>query len=1070
MPNLEPTYLRYVYDGLNKGSLNAENASSLPHGFIEIYERDFNSKMSVSERNNLVSKFSFWVLLFKPLTLDSASKLFGCELNEMKTFIRDFSNWFNVSNNGKYEIYHQRFKLYILQKISENETSFWLNRILNSLYSNFHNYVNIEIEIYAYEYIHKYYELLLNYGENNCDVYELISKKQFWDKQLEKTKNSKSTLDCIRFLVKDSIDNGQSKTTVNLLLNYLHYKRKSDDIEYIIEKSLISSDYENILENVKSFDHQFRLRVYLFIIEHTVFRDELKCFDIIEKVIYEINHDSEFRKLSWSNFYSEKILYSHYKYLIKKGVDISSLWSLSRLDSLEIYDYDFLVRIQDIVDFIKNYKIKLRLIEIKYLQNKNYDIEYHVDKVFLDIRSSTSENIIYGFNSFFKFLLKNKLYGLFDKYSSICVESKILEEYTVFDWDGSIFLEFLIQNNNPKIFIEKIELDEYSLFDKLSKTTALERYIIHHLNDNNEKYFEGGFEIFKSILNKQSDIEIIFNLYTIIIKHQFENNNINSLIKYFKDLKSIIRNNSDPALSFYIPSLIKVFHSLNDSKEIIYLEREYKRRINIKTNPNFDFISVYQCNLKLFECYVALKENQKAENIYKSFFSDDFKFQSELIRLKYSQNVNNKEYAHILTRLRNEYEERKFSKSYSLNTYYDVVNNYKEKLFEKRKFDDFLNLSLIDLKKPTLKTIKYRGYGSSVHTFFDNLSENIISKLNKGDLTNLTKNKSSLKSEFVKLKIEAKEIEYLISNSIDFKDKLDSFYDSFHLLRFDSHNFELRIIIIEILLKSKNHQIIKSNFKLFIDYLDSQKENTQLHDDIYVLIPKSRLCIFLIELINNEYSQEARSFINTINSLPQISIEKEFANFIKIDSLFNDIINNNHTRKIPKFYSLILEKETKKHLYDIASHYKNQIFAKSENVALKLFNSFDDIARKLIIKILNNQNDKFIPRELLYFISDKSFKFIFSNIESENLKKSILKKYLAVNYEFLETNLFNTKIFHRILKLNYFSPNSQFTDDTIERDIMAFYISKDPLREFQNHIDINLFNSMYNFKSPYPYA
>ena len=39
MPNLEPSYLRYVYDDLNKGLLNAENASTLPQGFIGLYEQ-----------------------------------------------------------------------------------------------------------------------------------------------------------------------------------------------------------------------------------------------------------------------------------------------------------------------------------------------------------------------------------------------------------------------------------------------------------------------------------------------------------------------------------------------------------------------------------------------------------------------------------------------------------------------------------------------------------------------------------------------------------------------------------------------------------------------------------------------------------------------------------------------------------------------------------------------------------------------------------------------------------------------------------------------------------------------
>lgn len=36
---LEPTYLRYVYDALNKGSLNSENSAALPRGFIGLLNK-----------------------------------------------------------------------------------------------------------------------------------------------------------------------------------------------------------------------------------------------------------------------------------------------------------------------------------------------------------------------------------------------------------------------------------------------------------------------------------------------------------------------------------------------------------------------------------------------------------------------------------------------------------------------------------------------------------------------------------------------------------------------------------------------------------------------------------------------------------------------------------------------------------------------------------------------------------------------------------------------------------------------------------------------------------------------
>ena len=62
MIKLEPTYLRYVFDGLNKGSLNAENASALPHGFIGLFENEFPTDTSPVERISVLRRLTLWAL------------------------------------------------------------------------------------------------------------------------------------------------------------------------------------------------------------------------------------------------------------------------------------------------------------------------------------------------------------------------------------------------------------------------------------------------------------------------------------------------------------------------------------------------------------------------------------------------------------------------------------------------------------------------------------------------------------------------------------------------------------------------------------------------------------------------------------------------------------------------------------------------------------------------------------------------------------------------------------------------------------------------------------------------
>ena len=50
MQHLEPTYLRYVYDGLSKGSISSNNPTSLPIGFIGLFEDEFPSSMPLVEQ------------------------------------------------------------------------------------------------------------------------------------------------------------------------------------------------------------------------------------------------------------------------------------------------------------------------------------------------------------------------------------------------------------------------------------------------------------------------------------------------------------------------------------------------------------------------------------------------------------------------------------------------------------------------------------------------------------------------------------------------------------------------------------------------------------------------------------------------------------------------------------------------------------------------------------------------------------------------------------------------------------------------------------------------------------
>jgi hypothetical protein len=54
MPQLEPTYFRYIFDGLMKGNIHPENAAELPDGQIRFYEEAIKERSLMVSRNKLL--------------------------------------------------------------------------------------------------------------------------------------------------------------------------------------------------------------------------------------------------------------------------------------------------------------------------------------------------------------------------------------------------------------------------------------------------------------------------------------------------------------------------------------------------------------------------------------------------------------------------------------------------------------------------------------------------------------------------------------------------------------------------------------------------------------------------------------------------------------------------------------------------------------------------------------------------------------------------------------------------------------------------------------------------------
>ena len=176
MNKIEPTYLRYVIDNLVKGTISAENAAGLPNGFVEIYEKELIKFERLSEREELFDQLLVWALLKESVSTNLVAGILKVEESLVKSLIDQLSNWFNSVGNGKYQLYHERIRMFILSKMNDNK----IQKITESIIT-FCEQVLLNAEKFEEEFIdftlknytvylvnqsyfkHQYYKSLLEY-------------------------------------------------------------------------------------------------------------------------------------------------------------------------------------------------------------------------------------------------------------------------------------------------------------------------------------------------------------------------------------------------------------------------------------------------------------------------------------------------------------------------------------------------------------------------------------------------------------------------------------------------------------------------------------------------------------------------------------------------------------------------------------------------------------------------------------------------------------------------------------------------------------------------------------------
>jgi hypothetical protein len=211
---LDPSYIRSIRDGILNGNIEANNQEALPDGLVGLYDKElFPPTMKWRERKETLHFFLVFAIAQKEISADFASAILGDEwfnlhnddeskeekrLQKVNDLIQLHSKRLSSAGEGKYRLYHERYRLYILQKVSDEDIAQFNSRFISLCETALEITTEKDIsekESYALEFISTHYFNSAMQGKKEClnkahaDALKKYAYDQkFWERQVKLNK------------------------------------------------------------------------------------------------------------------------------------------------------------------------------------------------------------------------------------------------------------------------------------------------------------------------------------------------------------------------------------------------------------------------------------------------------------------------------------------------------------------------------------------------------------------------------------------------------------------------------------------------------------------------------------------------------------------------------------------------------------------------------------------------------------------------------------------------------------------------------------------------------------------
>jgi hypothetical protein len=370
MSHLEPSYLRYIYDGLEKGDLHPDNAAALPEGLIGLYEAAFEESKTARERQKLLETFAVWALLKKEVSAQFVAEILDVPTQEITDFIATYSSWFSSPESGKYQLYHERLKVYLLQKLSEKEIATLHNKFITRLEQAIEVQKQDEFELYGLEFLSVHYFTTAMLTGDGTILITLSYNQNHWQRQLKLSKGFEWTKKGLKQVLNwASKYNDEEVIECGLQMVDL-YHQEQNDVPQIVAL-VADGDIDTALKRIEVFGGndkeglQSKFILYMLcLMELTLLDSKDKPFRkaTIEKILkhYEENLVTDYSIFNWNDFFPSYLVFLISSELAQLGLDYLSIykkagyWEDDWLFEKEIYNISEIEFLCILYNYINN--------------------------------------------------------------------------------------------------------------------------------------------------------------------------------------------------------------------------------------------------------------------------------------------------------------------------------------------------------------------------------------------------------------------------------------------------------------------------------------------------------------------------------------------------------------------------------------------------------------------------------------------------------------------------------------------------------------------------------------------